>query len=105
VVTEKIFCEELVGGYEFQGSPSFVLVSKLKTLKEDLKIWNKEAFGDVRIKILNMQNELWLLESKENQGLFTEEDKSYRLNVQTDFEKTMLQEEIPWRQKSRVQWL
>jgi hypothetical protein len=34
-------------GYEFIGTPSFVLASKLKALKEDLKQWNKEVFGDV----------------------------------------------------------
>ena len=33
--------------YCFTGSPSFVLAQKLKTLKEDLKKWNKEVFGDL----------------------------------------------------------
>lgn len=33
-------------GYPFSGSPSFVLASKLKALKEDLKVWNREVFGD-----------------------------------------------------------
>jgi hypothetical protein len=33
--------------YSFQGSPSFVLASKLKALKTDLKKRNKEVFGNV----------------------------------------------------------
>jgi hypothetical protein len=33
--------------YSFQGSPSFVLARKLKTLKLDLKKWNEEVFGNV----------------------------------------------------------
>ena len=31
----------------FQGSPSFVLVCKLKALKQDLKIWNEKEFGNI----------------------------------------------------------
>ena len=34
-------------GYCFSGSPSFILGRKLKALKEDLKKWNKEEFGDL----------------------------------------------------------
>jgi hypothetical protein len=32
--------------YHFQGSPSFILASKLKALKADLKAWN-EVFGNI----------------------------------------------------------
>jgi hypothetical protein len=33
--------------YQFQGSPSFILASKLKALKADLKTWNEQVFGNV----------------------------------------------------------
>jgi hypothetical protein len=33
--------------YSFAGTPSYVLAQKLKALKGDLKVWNKEVFGDV----------------------------------------------------------
>ena len=33
--------------YNHSGSPSFVLVQKLKSLKLDLRRWNKEVFEDV----------------------------------------------------------
>jgi hypothetical protein len=42
------------GSYDFQGSLSFVLASKLKALIEDIKIWNKDSFGDVRVKKLEL---------------------------------------------------
>jgi hypothetical protein len=35
--------------YTFAGTPSFVLAQKLKALKGDLKVWNKEVFGDVGV--------------------------------------------------------
>jgi hypothetical protein len=93
------------GGYDFQGSPSDILASKLKALKEDIKKWNKECFGDVRIKKLDLMHELQRLEEKENQGLLTAEEKSYRLSTQAELEKTLLLDEVSWPQKSRVQWL
>ena len=93
------------GGYDFQGSPSYILASKLKALKEDIKKWNKECFGDVRIKKLDLMHELQMLDGKENQGLLTAEEKAYRVNTQSELEKTLLLDEVAWRQKSRVQWL
>jgi len=33
--------------YSFQGTPSYVLACKLKALKQNLKIWNEEVFGNV----------------------------------------------------------
>ena len=33
--------------YYFQSAPSFVLANKLKLLKNDLKKWNVEVFGNV----------------------------------------------------------
>jgi hypothetical protein len=32
--------------YLFQGTPSFILASKIKALKVDLKRWNEEALGN-----------------------------------------------------------
>uniref|UniRef100_A0A2N9HB65 Reverse transcriptase domain-containing protein n=1 Tax=Fagus sylvatica TaxID=28930 RepID=A0A2N9HB65_FAGSY len=81
------------GSYDFQGSPSFVLASKLKVLKEDIKKWNKESFGDVHIKKLELMKELQVLESKKNQGIFTAEDRACRLNTQVELERTLLLDE------------
>jgi hypothetical protein len=78
------------GGYDFQESPSYILASKLKALKEDIKKWNKECFGDVRIKKLDLMHELQMLAGKENQGLLTVEEKSYRLSTQAELEKTVI---------------
>jgi hypothetical protein len=33
--------------YEFSGLPRYILASKLKALKTDLKKWNEEVFGDL----------------------------------------------------------
>ena len=42
--------------YQFQGTPSFILVDKLRALK-DLKKWNKEESGDVGARKKELLNE------------------------------------------------
>jgi hypothetical protein len=37
----------VVVSFRFQGFPSFILASKLKALKTNLKIWNEQVFGNV----------------------------------------------------------
>lgn len=37
-------------GYDFRGSPSYVLFLKLKALKKDFKVWSREVFGDLSIR-------------------------------------------------------
>ena len=59
----------------------------------------------MHIKKLELMEELQLLESKENQGLFIVEDRTCRLNTHVELERTLLLDEVFWRQKSRIQWL
>lgn len=35
--------------YSVNGSPDFILVRKLKLLKKDISIWNKEVFGKIEV--------------------------------------------------------
>ena len=41
-------------GYSFVGFPGFILAQKLKALKEDLKKWNREEFGDLAFRKNNL---------------------------------------------------
>jgi hypothetical protein len=86
--------------YSFQGSPSFVLTKKLKALKIDLKSWNDQVFGNVDC--LDDLRSLDRLE--EERGLASEEILRKSL-IASDLERIILQEELGWRQKSRVLWL
>jgi hypothetical protein len=36
--------------YHFQGTLSFIVASKLKALKVDLRRWNNEVFGDLGVR-------------------------------------------------------
>jgi hypothetical protein len=91
--------------YSFQGSPSFVLAHKLKALKVDLKSWNEQVFGNVESLKLARLEELRVLDSLEVERGLDSEDLLRRNSIASDLERTILLEEISWRQKSKVLWL
>ena len=64
--------------YEFTGTPSFVLASKLKALKEDLKKWNKEIFGDVHDKKHCKMRDILVLDVKEGREGLSEAKQNLR---------------------------
>uniref|UniRef100_A0A2N9J584 UBC core domain-containing protein n=1 Tax=Fagus sylvatica TaxID=28930 RepID=A0A2N9J584_FAGSY len=92
-------------GYEFVGTPSFVLASKLKALKEDLKHWNKETFGDVRLQRHRKMGKILELDVKEGNGGLSSEDQILREELKCEVVRLAHLEETSWRQKSRVLWL
>eukprot|EP00253_Pinus_taeda_P002181 PITA_02181 len=78
---------------------------KLKHIKSHLKVWNKNEFGD-NFKA-KRETELKLQEINQiniTYG-FTEERKKLTNSLQEEWENRCLQEEIYWRQKSRIQWI
>ena len=63
------FVERVRSWWEFYnvlGAPSFVLANKLKLLKNDLKKWNVEVFGNVEDQVRKLWKELSDLEMIEN---------------------------------------
>jgi hypothetical protein len=91
--------------FSFMGSPSFILAKKLRALKGEIKRWNREAFGNV-----GARNKAWAEEVEELDRLgkvrrLSEEEMERRRVLVADLEASLLQEEISWRQKSRVRWL
>jgi len=74
----------------------------LKALKVDLKKWNDEVFGDVGKKkeLLEGIREWDCIE--EGRGLVKERMRN--IDMIKELEKTLLFEEINWRQKSRTSW-
>ena len=65
-------------GYSFMGSLSFVLAQKLKALKQDLKKWNKEEFGDLAFRKKCLLAELMGLDAKEEFLGLSNAEQSHR---------------------------
>jgi hypothetical protein len=93
------------GSFSFEGSPSFVLAKKLQALKGEIKKWNCEVFGDVGARNKAWAEELEMLDNYEVSRGLSEEEKERRRGLVADLEASLLQEEICWRQKSRIRWL
>ena len=92
-------------GGSFSGSPSFILVEKLKFMKAKLKEWNRNTFGRVgyRKNLALEQVEYW--DAKEKISRLSLEELEGRKEAREDYKKWVLLEEITWRQKSREMWL
>ncbi len=65
-------------GCEFFGTLSFILASKLKVLKEDLKHWNRVTFGDVRYRKHHRMGDILELDVKEGRGDLSVEEHTLR---------------------------
>ena len=78
------------------------MANKLKLLKNDLKKWNVEIFGNVEDWVRNLWKDLSVLELTEDSRVLLEEERLELERVQGKLEKATLMEEICWRQKSRV---
>ena len=65
----------------FLGSPSFILAWKLKALKDDLKKWNKEEFGDLAFWKKSLLSELLGLDAREDLLGLSHEEQTRRTQI------------------------
>jgi hypothetical protein len=87
------------------GSCMYKFQQRLKNFKQRLKIWNKESFGNITQSIKTIVGRL-----EEIQGIFIAGSRTTELmqeeeHLKMQLEERRKQEEILWKQKSRVQWL
>ena len=91
--------------YQFTGISSYILTSKLKALKQDLKKWNLEVFCHMGNQKSTLLEELQELEGKELLGDTSVEMLLRKGKVMADLERVLLLEKTSWRQKSKAIWL
>ena len=97
--------KSMIWSYSVRGSFNYILTAKLKALKRDLKIWNKEVNGNMSTKKLEALAQLGLWDAKERERPLIIEENEVRRKVMNEFKKWAKMEEISWRQKSRELWL
>ncbi|KAL6341015.1 hypothetical protein AAG906_032128 [Vitis piasezkii] len=88
-----------------RGSASFRLTAKLKELKQNLKIWNREVFGSLECnKVAALQQvEYW--DRMECERSLTDEELACKKEAKEGYAKWVDLEETHWRQASRELWL
>ena len=88
--------------YQVEGNPSYAMAQKLKVLKGDLKRWNVEVFGDIGKRKKELEEELGELDCTVESRELTVEEVIKRDECSQNLERTLFQEELSWRQKSRA---
>ncbi|KAL3618558.1 hypothetical protein CASFOL_037640 [Castilleja foliolosa] len=83
------------------GSPTFRLVTIIKNVKQDLRIWNRENFGncfnkakELKLKLDAMQ----YLDKTDSNGFITK-------NLQEELDTWLHRADIYWRQKAKEKWI
>ena len=77
-------------------------MSKLVEVKNDIKKWNKEVFGDVRLEKIAVLSKIGELDALEASGNMGESDRRQRGELRKRLEELILKEETSWYQKTRL---
>lgn len=83
----------------------YTLQLKLKELKGKIKKWNKEEFGNIMEEKQKLEGEMETLQQKIIEEGRTDESIRQEGIILGKLEERRKQEEILWRQKSRIKWL
>ncbi|RVW74136.1 LINE-1 retrotransposable element ORF2 protein [Vitis vinifera] len=92
-------------GIEVRGSAGFRLSAKLKELKQKLKVWNREEFGNLESnkEAAIQQVEYW--DRVEDERSLSMEELACKKEAKEVYAKWVELEETHWRQASRELWL
>ena len=97
-------CEEIVRdawSNLVPGSPSFTLVQKIKIVRDDLKRWNKDTFGNFKARKRSLEHSL----KKAKQNLESSHACRKEREIRKELEQLANQEQIFWIHKSRNNWI
>lgn len=64
----------------------FILIQKLKALKQELKLWNRHVFGDVHIKVNEALEAVKLIQEQIASSDFSESLHEQELKAQMDLQ-------------------
>lgn len=92
-------------GTVVRGRPSYRLAVKMRGLKQNLKIWNKEVFGRVEKNKAEALQQVERWDTVEEERSLTEEESGHKKTAKENYAKWVSMEEEHWRQLSRELWL
>lgn len=87
------------------GWAGFVILKRMKRVKERIKVWNKEDFGDVNAALQNLEDKMHQFDVMEEGRQLNEEEKIQRNQTKEEYWKMSNAAEILWKQKARNTWL
>jgi len=97
--------EEKWKSYLGQGNVIRRLKDKFKLLKADLKVWNKEVFGNLNTVKESILQDIENIDCQESQCVSAERESQLRANLVKKLWETDAKIESLYRQKARINWL
>ncbi|XP_039146845.1 uncharacterized protein LOC120284106 [Dioscorea cayenensis subsp. rotundata] len=91
--------------YKAQGCGTFVLAKKLAWLRDELRSWAKENFGSIKLKKLSLLHDLELLDIIKEARCLNVAESQRECVLTENLAIIRRQEELYWKQRSRLQWL
>jgi len=82
-----------------------VLKEKIKSLKDKIKVWNKDQFGDTLRKYKRIEEELNKMEEESDDRQLTDQQVLARKKLQQDLWEAAQAHESLLRQKARAKWI
>jgi hypothetical protein len=86
------------------GCPMFILSKKLKLLKEKLKTWNKDCFGNVHTLVTSAEQRLQLVQDQIQQNGHSDTLLQEERIASSIYEEALNKQEAFWQEKARVKW-
>ncbi|XP_077252938.1 uncharacterized protein LOC143892304 [Tasmannia lanceolata] len=101
--------DEMMGGWwaplKVEEAADFIIGEKLRFVKKRLKEWNSLRLEAIHERKLWLQNRIRVISLADEERLASEDNLNELGKVKEEHKGLLLQEEISWRQKSRVNWL
>ena len=91
--------------YDVQGGGIFIFKEKLKKLKADLKVWNKEVFGDINRISEELKKKINKFDARDDERGLDESEREDKRTLLVDFNKFLFKQEAILHQKVRQKWM
>ncbi|PNY03176.1 ribonuclease H [Trifolium pratense] len=100
-------CKDLISncwGIQIIGSPMFILSKKLKLLKEHLKNWNKEVFGNVHSYVKDAEDSVAEIQNQIQLNGCIDSLRDSEKRALDKLDEALKRQEWFWHEKSKVNW-
>jgi len=87
------------------GRGLFVLKDKLKKLKSDLKIWNREIFENVNQAVKKLQKKIQELDARDDENVLDEFERKEMGLLLAEQSRNLFKQEAVLQQKTCLKWL
>lgn len=82
----------------------YILIQKLKAVKQEWKIWNKRVFGNVHFRVEAAIARVDSIQEQIDQIGFSEALQHQELDAQLELNKALSFQEALWKEKAKMKW-